>query len=59
LLDSIINYWIYNFLHVIMDNKRIVLFFLLAISSLTLFADDSAVVKLTVNNFQGTVLDSE
>jgi hypothetical protein len=42
-----------------MDNKRIVLFFLLAISSLTLFADDSAVVKLTVNNFQGTVLDSE
>jgi hypothetical protein len=59
LLDSIINYWIYNILHVIMDNKRIVLFFLLAISSLTLFADDSAVVKLTVNNFQGTVLDSE
>jgi hypothetical protein len=59
LLDSIINYWIYNILHVIMDNKRIVLFFLLAISSLTLFADDSAVVKLTVKNFQGTVLDSE
>ncbi len=39
--------------------KAILLLFLLVVSSLALFSDDSAVFKLTANNFQSTVLDSD
>jgi hypothetical protein len=39
--------------------KSLLLVFLLVVSTLSLFADDSAVFKLTAKNFQDEVLDSE
>lgn len=40
-------------------NKQILLILALTVSTFALFKDDSAVFRLTANNFKSTVLDSD
>ena len=42
-----------------MTSKNLVLCLCLFVSAFSLFKDDSAVFKLTVNNFKNTVLESD